>query len=144
MKLIRKVINDSFCTFSVLSMIIAVLCSVGYLQELPYTEIIYPIALMSVGTTLFVSLREVIFPQLGAIKYVFEILGCTIIILAILWYVGWMEFNFSYFIVNLAIVVSVYLLVWLLTWIQSKRDEDTLNSLLKHQREKQLEKENKK
>lgn len=44
---------------------------------------------------------------------------------------GWMGFSWSYLLLVLGIVMGVYLIVWALTWLQCKQDEEVLNALLK-------------
>lgn len=142
MKMIRNIITNTFCVFSVLSILFGVLCRIDILKNLPYDQVIFVLLCMSIGTTLFVTLREVFIPGTDKLKYLIDICGCSGIILLIGYLAGWLQLSISYFILIVIMVFLVYLLVWIFTWLQSKHDEDDLNRLLaKHSSEnKKLDK----
>lgn len=131
---LRHIINSIFCTFTVLSLVFGVLCKAGVLVDLYYTEVIFPLIWMSVGTSLWIELRETFLPDAQLAKYPIEIVGCIAIILLSVRAAGWLELSFSYLIMIFAMVLVVYLCVWFITWLQSKHDEKDLNSLLKRQK----------
>ncbi len=130
MKLLRDIITGAFCTFTVLSVLFGVLCEADVLVNLPYTQVVFTLLLMSAGTSAFVALRELLLPQAEKLKYAIELPGCTFIILMTVHFAGWLELRAAYFLLVFAMVLVVYLSVWFLTWLQSKHDEDYLNALL--------------
>lgn len=133
MKTLKNTITNTFCIFSVLSILIGILCKANILENLPYAEVIFPLFLMSVGTAVFVAVREIVLPDSSKLKYLIDIFGCSVVILLISHFAGWLEVSASYFLLICAIVLAVYLLVWLITWLQSKHDEEDLNRLLAKQ-----------
>ena len=143
MKLIRDIITNICCTFTVLSVLFGILCEAGVFENLPYTAVIFTLLIMSAGTSVFVTARELLLPNVGGAKYVIEFFGCTVIILLSLHFAGWLKFQFSYFLLIFAMVLVVYLMVWLLTWLQSKHDEGNLNALLKRREDKRSNAERK-
>ena len=132
MKLLQKLLTNIFCTFSVLAVLIGVLCAAGILEKLPYDEIVFPVLYMSCGTALFVTLRENFLCDAGKWKYVLDICGCCAIIFLTGYLTGWFVFEIFYLALIFGMVIAVYLAVWLLTWLQCKRDEGDLNRLLAH------------
>lgn len=130
MKLFQKLLTNIFCTFSVLAALVGVLCAVGILEKLPYDEILFPVLYMSVGTAVFVTLREYFLGDAGKWKYALDIFGCCAVIFLTGYLTGWFAFEPIYLALIAGMVVFVYLAVWLLTWLQSKRDEGDLNRLL--------------
>lgn len=131
---LRHMINNIFCTFTVLSLVFGVLCKAEVLVNLPYTEVLFPLLWMSVGTSAWIALREAFLPDAQGAKYPVEIVGCTAIILLSVRAAGWLELRLPYLLMIFAMVLVVYLCVWFLTWLQSKHDEEDLNSLLKRQK----------
>lgn len=134
---LRHISNSIFCTFTVLSLVFGVLCKIGVLRNLPYTEALFPLLWMSVGTSLWVALRETFLLNVGGEKYLVEIIGCTTIVLLLVRAAGWLEPSLSYVLMIFGMVLVVYLGVWFLTWLQSKCDEKNLNSLLKREKEEE-------
>lgn len=134
---LRHISNSIFCTFTVLSLVFGVLCKIGVLDNLPYTEVLFPLLWMSVGTSLWVALRETFLLNVGGAKYLVEIIGCTTIVLLLVRAAGWLEPSLSYVLMIFGMVLVVYLGVWFLTWLQSKCDEKNLNSLLKREKEEE-------
>ena len=136
MKILKNIITNTFCTFSVLSLLIGILCNTHVLKNLPYTNSVFQLFFMSVGTTLFVTVREIVIPDCK-FKYLIDMTGCSAVILLIGYFAGWLEMSVSYFLLICTIVLVVYVLVWLLTWLQSKHDEEDLNRLLAKQFDEQ-------
>lgn len=134
MKQINKIITNSFCTFSVLSLLFGILCRIDILIDLSYTKVVFPLFFMALLTSIFVAGREFFISDTVKWKYIIDIIGCTIIILFIGQLVGWLEVSMSYFSLIIVMVLLVYVAVWGITWIQSKHDEDDLNRLLQKQR----------
>lgn len=137
MKVLKTMIANTFCTFSVLSLLMGILCKANILVELPYSNAVFPLFFMSIGTTLFVTVREIVMPDSAKLKYLIDITGCSAVILLIGHFVGWLEMSMSYFLMICAMVLIVYVLVWFLTWLQSKHDEEELNRLLVKQLDEQ-------
>lgn len=133
MKQINKIITNSFCTFSVLSLLFGILCRMDILIDLSYTKVVFPLFFMALLTSIFVAGREFFISEPVKWKYIIDIIGCTIIILFIGQLVGWLEVSMSYFSLIIVMVLLVYVAVWGITWIQSKHDEDDLNRLLQKQ-----------
>lgn len=137
MKIFSHMITNTFRTFSVLSIVFGILCKVGILENLPYTQVVFVLFFMALGTTLFVTIREMITQDTVPFKYMVDMVGCSAIILFMSHLMGWLELSLSYFLLIGAMVVTVYLLVWLITYLQSKHDEEDLNRLLMRQPDKQ-------
>lgn len=133
MRLIKRVVMHTFCTFSILSFLVGVLCKLGVILDIPYSQSVFVLFLMSICTTLFVSIRETVIPASNNFRGFIDITGCCAIIVLILYFAGWLEVSLSYFLFTFAMVTLVYLVVWLVTWIQSKHDEESLNRLLSKQ-----------
>ena len=133
MKMIRQMLTNAFCTFTVLSVLFGILCRIGVLQSLPYDEVVFTLLFMSVGATAFVAARERVLPRLERAGHALDLVGCCAVILLIGWLAGWLEISLSYFLLILGMVLIVYLMVWFLTWLQSKHDEEDLNRLLAEQ-----------
>lgn len=131
--MIHKIINNTFCTFSVLSFVFGILCKAGILEDLPYTQVVFTLICMSLATTGFVVVRERLLREITRIAPFLDIIGCSVIILIIGNYAGWLEYSISYLGLILLMVVMVYLFVWLLTWLRSKHDEEELNRILGQQ-----------
>lgn len=104
---------------------------------MPYSEIIFILLLMSASTTIVVGVREIIMPDLDKWKCLIDLFGCGLVIFVIGHFVGWLEMSVSYFLMITSIVLTVYVLVWFLTWLQSKHDEEDLNRLLTKQSHEQ-------
>lgn len=137
MKIFSHMITNTFRTFSVLSIVFGILCKVGILEDLPYTQVVFILFFMALGTTLFVTIIEMITQDTVPFKYMVDMVGCSAIILFMSHLKGWLELSLSYFLLIGAMVVTVYLLVWLITYLQSKHDEKDLNRLLMRQTDKQ-------
>ena len=135
MKSLRNMIMNTCCTFSVLSILFGILCCFGVFENLPYTQVVFTLLLMSAGTSAVIVLRETLLPNMERLKYAVEIAGCAVVILLCLRFSGWLELRVSYFLLVLGMIVMVYLVVWFLTWLQSKRDEGDLNELLRKRKD---------
>lgn len=133
MKILKSIVTNTCYTFSVLSLLIGILCKVGVLGNLPYSDTIFPLAIMSLCTTSFVTFREILLPDSVIMKYFVDISGCTGIILLIGYIVGWLEASWFYVLLVFAEVLVVYLFVQFIIWLQSKHDEEDLNRLLSKQ-----------
>lgn len=136
MKLLRNMIMNTCCTFSVLSVLFGILCGFKVFENLPYTQVVFTLLLMSVGTSAVIVLREALLPNMERLKYAVEITGCAAVILLCLRLNGWLELRVAYLLLVLAMILIIYLVVWFLTWLQSKRDEGDLNELLRKRKSK--------
>lgn len=112
-----------------LSFVFVILCKMEILVDLPYSQIVIPLFFMSLGTTIWIKLREVLWPNIEGIKYFIEIIGCTAIVMLCVTMTGWLELRLSYLLLIFSMVLLVYLGVWFFTWIQSKHDERYMNNL---------------
>lgn len=133
MKKLNNLIMNIVYTFSILSLLFGVLCKANILKELPYSQVVFPLFSMSVGTTLFITVRGIIIQDSSKIKSLIDVLGCSIVIFLVGHFVGWVEITISYILLILSMVLIVYLLVWIAVWLKSKSDEKDLNRLLSKQ-----------
>ncbi|MDO5844576.1 MAG: DUF3021 family protein [Methanocorpusculum sp.] len=131
MKFLKEIVQSTLAVLAVLAITFGVLCQVGLFDPMPFHEAIFPFLLMAICTTLFVTLRERILPEDTLPHKVLDIGGCALIVYAIVLFLGWMQFAWQHALLLLGMVIAVYLVVWALTWTQSKSDEEKLNALLK-------------
>lgn len=137
MKFLKNIITNTFCTFSVLSFLIGILCKVNVIGDMPYSKTIFTLLLMSVSTTIVVGVRAIVVPDLDKWNCLVDLFGCGVVVFLIGYFVGWLEMSMPYFLMIVSIVLVVYVLVWFVTWLQSKHDEEDLNRLLTKQSHEQ-------
>lgn len=136
MKFVKEMIQSTLSVLSVLALVFGVLCQIGLFQPMLFHEAIFPFLVMAVCTTLFVTLRERLLPDDTLPHKALDICACALIVYAIAILQGWMAFTCQYALILLGMVAGVYLIVWVITWMQSKRDAEKLNALLKRPKDR--------
>ena len=130
MKYIKKALNYIVSIFTAIMLIIGTLCSVGAIPSLTLSDSIFKVLLMAVVTAAFVTFKDKFITDKPLLDFIIGVIGCSVLVFVVGLIGGWMSFDIYSFLVVFGVTILVYLFVWFMTVIQSKKDSDELNEQL--------------
>ncbi|MEG0692122.1 MAG: DUF3021 family protein [Oscillospiraceae bacterium] len=130
MKYIKKTLAYIVSIFTAIMLILGTLCYVGAIPSLTLSESIYKVVLMAVVTAAFTTFKDEFITDNPLLDFIIGVIGCSVLVFVVGLIGGWMAFDLYSFLLVFGVTILVYLFVWFMTVMQSKKDADELNEQL--------------
>lgn len=126
----KKVLAYMVSIFTAIILILGTLCYVGAIPSLTLSESVYKVLLMAAVTAVFVTVKDELILDKPLLDFFIGIIGCSILVFVVSLIGGWMTCDLYSFSLVFGVTIVVYLFVWFMSVMQSKKDTDQLNEQL--------------